>query len=332
MFVKKDIRKIPKILDEARKKASEPSVGDDPSLLTELRLSRRPAEFDGSLSVLCSRANAPALRHLVSLSMYDCEIKTLDGIGLLGSPIEESDGSDGPVSRVCPNLRELNVGRNPIRNLPNELSTLSQSLTTLWCDDCEIQGSIPSCVLEMRYLEVLRTSNNSLTTIPESLGEKLMLLKVLCLDGNKIVSVPESLAKLKNLESLMLRQNLVQSLPEGVPGVGMKSLTLLHVSSNKLKVLPKSLSKCHSLEKIYANGNVLEEIPAGIGTELLNLKTLNLSTNKISQLPADFVERFGEPIIETGICEKVCFLFGILSHCTMQAYGFYLPFITFLLF
>ena len=94
MFIKKDLRKIPHILaDAAPADEQTPRVDENAAkrvkrdVLTELKLARRKAEFQGSLSVLCQPSNAPSLQNLVSLSVYDCDIKSLDGIGLLGSTL-----------------------------------------------------------------------------------------------------------------------------------------------------------------------------------------------------------------------------------------------------
>lgn len=203
MFIKKDLRKIPRILADAT--PDNDNNNDDPAeravkrtkreTLTELRLSRRNSEFNGSLKILCQPENAPSLQHLVSLSLYDCQISSLAGIGMLASPV------DGRNS-CCPDLREFNVGRNPITTLPEELATLP--LKELWCDDCQLTGVLPEWVTNLRELETLRVSNNKITEIPVSI-RNLRNLKTLCLDGNEIVQVPSELSELCDLQTLLLR-------------------------------------------------------------------------------------------------------------------------------
>jgi Leucine-rich repeat (LRR) protein len=102
----------------------------------------------------------------------------------------------------------------------------------------------------------------------------------------------------------MRRQNKLTALPEGFPGSKQSRLTLLHVSSNSLSKLPPSLSECQSLTTLYANGNKITTIPEGI-SGLSNLVNCNLSNNEISDIPKDFLERFGDPDIDTGKCSKV---------------------------
>jgi Leucine-rich repeat (LRR) protein len=296
MFVKKDLRKIPHILADAAPCDEQAHRVDENvakrvklGILTELKLARRKAEFQGSLKVLCQPSNAPSLQNLVSLSVYDCDIKSLDGIGLLGSVV----GDGGRV--CCPALESLNVGRNPLTTLPDELTLLSQSLKELWCDDCQIQGPLPKCVMALEKLETLHLANNHVTEMSGAIA-KLQNLKSLCLDHNKIETIPKELASLKSLEVLLLRNNRITVLLD-LP----LNLKLLHVSSNMLEYLPSSLTQCTGLEQLFANSNKLNAIPSGIDT-LLNLKRLNLSNNKIAHVPDSFITRFGEPDKITGLC------------------------------
>ena len=213
MFVKKDLRKIPQILAEA--------TGDnipDEKRLKELRLARRPAEFNGSVTILCQPKYASALRDVVSLSLYDCQISNLSDIGFLGSKEEtpnkrfkEAETNQNESFRereiVCPKLSLLNLGRNPLTTLPTDLSYLHRSLTSLWLDDCEISGPMPDCIYDLVNLKTLRLSNNNITTVKGKDGlAKLGKLQVLCLDGNRIEVFPALLGdELMQLESLQLR-------------------------------------------------------------------------------------------------------------------------------
>ena len=200
MFVKKDLRKIPRILSDALQSPPENSdlneEAQKASILTELRLSRRAAEFNGSISILCNPNYTSVLRNLVKLSLYDCQISSLDNIGFLA--FRNAD------QKVCPSLQDLNIGRNPLKTLPEDLAFFEESLLNLWCDDCQLTGSIPNSVLRLNKLETLRMSNNQIDQIPDQV-DQLKNLKILCLDGNKIEHIPIQLGKMKKLESLLLR-------------------------------------------------------------------------------------------------------------------------------
>eukprot|EP00979_Chaetoceros_neogracilis_P008425 scaffold1872_cov268-Chaetoceros_neogracile.AAC.17 len=269
MFIKKDLRKIPIIFSDA-KEAYEKDPSDK---LVELRLARRPAEFkQGSIAPLCQPHYIPSLIHLQKLSLYDCQISTLEGIQFLADS--------------CPILEEMNLGRNPLKSLPSELGSM-KALKSLSLDDCEI----------------LRMSNNFITKVD---GEKLDTWKgmeVLCLDGNLIEQVPAEMQCLIKLKVLMLRKNKIKYLPYGVPGSTHMELTLFHISTNDLEALPSSIAQCPSLKMIYANSNKIVQIPLDLA-KMQSLEHCNLGNNAIIQLDDEFLERFGTPNAKDGKCTK----------------------------
>jgi len=189
MFIKKDLRKIPTILedavdcnayDEAREedengnedyddngnnKTNKHNKSNDNSNikskvkrikleepLTVLRLGRRKQEFDGTVQVLCDITHVPKLKYLQTINLYDCNINNLTGFGTMFS--------------VCsPNLTTINLGRNPLSDgIPDELSKC-QSLKHLWLDDCGLTGSLPNALLHLPNLESLRIPNNNITDL-----------------------------------------------------------------------------------------------------------------------------------------------------------------------
>jgi Leucine-rich repeat (LRR) protein len=301
MFIKKDLRKIPKILDDAVVEDEADADDDDdavdlatrstkrlkrPDSLFDLKLGRRQHEFQGTVTILCQPHYLPKLQHLQSLNLYDCDISNLDGIGMFAK---------------TPTLQVLNLGRNPLKELPESLGQL-QSLRELWLEDCGLQGDFPNCVLELPHLKLLRASNNQWTELPSTIN-KMQSLEILCLDRNQFQTLPQELGDLKNLHSLLVRHNQLKSLPEGVPSSTMP-LQLLHISSNQLTHLPDSLVECTTLTHVYANSNQLTTLPAGmekLGLE--QLERLNLSHNPLATLTPQFVAHFGTPDATTGLCE-----------------------------
>lgn len=282
MFIKKDLRKIPTILaksawaDEAETATSESTKQPQ----TELHLQRRKAEFRGSVKILCQPANAPALLHLKSISLYDCEIHDLTGVGL------------------CHNLVSLNVGRNPVKELPTADFENLSSLESLCLDDCQLEGCLPAAITCLYNLSELRIASNMITEIPDEICN-LRQLTIFGLDNNHLVALPEAVTELLNLHTLLLRSNHLSNLPENLPN--MNSLKLLHVSSNQLLALPDSLAECTFLTHIYANSNpALTQLPLNIET-LPELKHLNVSHCQIDHLNTDFYRTFGKPN-QYGVC------------------------------
>jgi Leucine-rich repeat (LRR) protein len=277
MFIKKDLRKIPEILADAANKGKEntnsSSTSDDNDnepfvLLQDLQLQRRKAEFQGSVRTLCQPSHAPFLTNLQSLSLYDCNISDLTGIGLLSS------------------LTSLSLGRNPlITSLPDEFADLQQ-LQELCLDDCSLSPDIPTPLLALSNLHELRLSNNHIERLPENFGHLLGALRILGLDHNRLTHLPNSMSNLIHLTTLLVRHNQLTSLPANFPGSSMTQLQLLHVSSNQLTSLPDCIVDCSSLTHVYANCNALVHLPMGM--ELLyNLKHLNLAHNQLHDDNAD---------------------------------------------
>lgn len=176
MFIKKDLRKIPTILDEAidcevydasiagdNKDENDSENGNDNSNgktktkrtkrlepLQVLKLGRRKQEFEGSVRVLCQPSHAPKLKYLEVLNLYDCDIHDLEGFGTM-------------FSAAAPNLETLNLGRNPLSNgIPDDFSKV-QSLKHLWLDDCKLAGAFPKALLGLTNIESLRMPNNQIS-------------------------------------------------------------------------------------------------------------------------------------------------------------------------
>lgn len=186
MFIKKDLRKIPVIFSDA----AEESKREEGKQMKDLRLARRPAEFKGSIAPLCQPDYVPSLQAITSLSLYDCQISSLDSVNFLASS--------------CSQLEELNLGRNPLKHIPEDVANFP-SLKSLWLDDCLIEGPIPTCLYALEKLEVLRISNNFITEIDEKLVAKWKNMQLLCLDGNLIESIPQAMDQLTKLQKLLLR-------------------------------------------------------------------------------------------------------------------------------
>lgn len=299
MFVKRDLRKIPEIINLSN------NNDDESDVLTELKLARRQGEFLGNLNVLCDPIYAQKFRNLTNLSLYDCGLHDLRGIGMLGD---------------CSRVQKLNLGHNDFTEIPPDFALLADTLEVLWLDDCQLHGPLPECIYQLVNLKELRMSGNQISEVragnvvdvgldeddDEDMEEDglsaLKLLEVLCLDNNNLTTIPNDIL-LPKLQSLMIRQNQISQVPE-MSMKQMPSLRVLQISSNSLNRLPSSITTCHTLEEIYVNGNALKKLPSCID-RLEKVKVLNACDNQIQVLPSGFIDRFGRPDIKTGNCSKV---------------------------
>jgi len=334
MFIKKDVRKIPQILTDATSRAVAAPPSPDPANDKE---DDSGPEFlpSSSVSLLLEPRYRPALDNLVQLSLYDCGLQTLAGI--------QQSVDSAARAALFPKLTSLDIGRNPkLTNdsLPATFHTQFPQLGQLWSDDCSFGPHIPSTLLELDKLQVVRMSGNQLEgELEDGIGIRYWkVLKVLALDGNKLSNIGRGIGKMNYLEKLHLRGNKLTSLPEEVPSRNNSNLTMLSLSSNQLSSLPASLAVVGAtLKELYLNGNQIEELPEGLAEKLVALKKLNLAHNSIGKgenvtagsqnssgandgdiamedadddgdgtqhLPQDFVNRFGMPEPLTGMCTK----------------------------
>ncbi|XP_072134355.1 leucine-rich repeat-containing protein 28 isoform X2 [Mobula birostris] len=105
-----------------------------------------------------------------------------------------------------------------------------------------------------RHLEHLYMKMNSLTTLPENLGQKLPNLIELYLHSNNIEAVPEAIGTLVKLQTLDLSNNALAIL---CPEVGqLRSLRHLRLANNRLKFLPSDLGRYPELQYVYVDNNI----------------------------------------------------------------------------
>ena len=73
-------------------------------------------------------------------------------------------------------------------------------------------SDIPSCICELKNLEMLTLSGNGISSIPSCIYE-LKNLEMLTLSGNGISSIPDEISNLVKLRKLNLSGNKLKSLP-----------------------------------------------------------------------------------------------------------------------
>ncbi|KAF9968143.1 cysteinyl-tRNA synthetase [Mortierella alpina] len=147
-----------------------------------------------------------------------------------------------------PCLEELLVDYNTNVVLNNSFKALT-SISLLKCNmtDMSLRG-VGSTLI---YLDA---SSNRLSNLAPSLFEHLLSVETLKLDNNSISSIPGTIGLLKRLKYLSVSNNLLSSLPDEVGQ--LESLLEL----NNLGELPVSVWRC-SLITLNASSNLLEYFP-----------------------------------------------------------------------
>ncbi|XP_037553530.1 leucine-rich repeat-containing protein 28 [Nematolebias whitei] len=134
----------------------------------------------------------------------------------------------------------------------------------------------------LQFLERLYMKRNSLTTLPDSLAQKLPNLVELYLHSNNIVIIPEAIGNLSRLQSLDLSNNALQLL---CPEIGrLRSLRHLRLSNNQLKCLPPEIGNLQDLETLDVAMNQLMSLPDRLH-RCLSLQNLTVDHNLLSHVP-----------------------------------------------
>lgn len=195
-------------------------------------------------------------------------------------------------------LKELSLCGNRITSLPNFASAfppLVQSLTILDLGNNRLEA-IPDSVFDLTALEKLSLNHNRLSQLPSRIAS-LSNLKYLHLAENKLSALPREIGDLNKLTTLLLADNSLQQLPNEIGLLG--ALTDLDLAKNQLTSLPETLGSLVLLQKLNLGSNALEALPEAIfgdggeASGLLELHTLILKRNKISELTSGFYRLSG---------------------------------------
>jgi Leucine-rich repeat (LRR) protein len=93
MFIKKDLRRIEEILQDKENDET-------------LKFSKRTAEFNGSIHILCYEKHVELMKNVKIMNLYDNKLVSINGIERF---------------RGLTMLQELNLGSNQLTSIPTEV-------------------------------------------------------------------------------------------------------------------------------------------------------------------------------------------------------------------
>lgn len=145
-------------------------------------------------------------------------------------------------------------------------------------------SSIPNHLFQEQWDSVLHLDarDNLFTCLDSFPISKLKNLLTLDLRNNSIESVIENIGDLKNLTSLKLDNNLISALPISLKK--LSNLEILSLSNNRLPFISSSIFELKTLKTLIFSENKVKYLPPTIG-ELANLQVLYMHKNHFYQLP-----------------------------------------------
>ncbi len=178
---------------------------------------------------------------------------------------------------------ELDLSENELNGtIPSELGSLTY-LEELNLSQNQLSGTIPSELGNLTNLTALSLFSNRLSGgIPSELGNLSNLELLALFENNLRGTIPTELAELDNLRWLMLSGNqLSGSIPSELSK--LTNLGWLYLSDNRLGgTIPTELGNLTNLERLFLWGNQLRgTIPSKLGN-LTDLTMLALSDNQLS--------------------------------------------------
>eukprot|EP00124_Ichthyophonus_hoferi_P003498 Ihof_evm2s306 gene=Ihof_evmTU2s306 len=133
------------------------------------------------------------------------------------------------------------------------------------------------------HLWVLDLGSNLLSEFP-NLSSCLHLITI-DLSSNQITTINDAaVASVKSVKTLKLQYNQLRFLPDSIGW--LLKLQRFYVHCNQLTSLPSTISNMIALQELNVSENHLTSVPDDLCVNMPNLKTLDLSFNKITTCPS----------------------------------------------
>ncbi|KIC01528.1 hypothetical protein OA88_13555 [Flavobacterium sp. JRM] len=206
-----------------------------------------------------------------------------------GINLNNTNNISGAIPASFGNLKYLKsfslYGGNYGKDLnTTDLSSLSEleSLETLDLRYTKLKGNIPASWSKLKKLKTLYLSNNTITGLPDELGE-IENLVTLDLSSNLIKTIPVSIGNLSYLVTLNLASNQIEVLIKEFEG--LNALKTLDLSSNKISNIVALLKSTVSLELNSQSISLENFLYSGTDVKIDNIPnivTYNKSKNDFS--------------------------------------------------
>ena len=153
--------------------------------------------------------------------------------------------------------------------------------------------SLPAEIGNLTKLEQLFIANSEIETLPEELANLTSCTDVEIYNCPKMVEFPMVLAKMPELITLNVGNNLQWSSEEILKGLkalatgpSREKVQILYMNSNNLEVIPKEIKNMKKLGMMDFSSNKIHTIEEAWGNDIKPVQ-LHLSHNQLSSFPVD---------------------------------------------
>lgn len=204
----------------------------------------------------------------------------------------------GDIEPICwlTNLVHLSLYWNQLKELPDCIGNLV-NLTKLGVGSNRLEVLTDSIVKLDKLVELNLGSNQYLRKLPRLFGN-LKRLKVLKLNDCKGIVLPESFGKLFNLVDLNLKSVDFEFgiIPKVISN--LYNLKILTLSYNSIVVIPDWIGDLTNLVQLTISNNRITTLPLESLKNLVNLKTLKVGGNRISdEEEEEAIHLFGKDVV-----------------------------------
>lgn len=153
--------------------------------------------------------------------------------------------------------------------------------------------SLPTEIGNLTKLEQLFIANSEIETLPEELANLTSCTDVEIYNCPKMVEFPMVLAKMPELITLNVGNNLQWSSEEILKGLkalatgpSREKVQILYMNSNNLEIIPKEIKNMKKLGMMDFSSNKIHTIEEAWGNDIKPVQ-LHLSHNQLSSFPVD---------------------------------------------
>lgn len=188
-------------------------------------------------------------------------------------------------------IQLINMSSNSLRAIPQTLFPGYDRVHLIDLDFSknDIATLHPNTFSDLRFLQTLDLSRNSLQDLNEQMMAGMRSLRKLYLHHNDLLNIqPRTFKDLVNLDVLDLSDNNLQTFSNDVFGGELPKLRKLFLKSNSITVLqPRSFMYTPNVDYLSLAYNELRRMGADLFEPLAKLRKLHFQHNQIEDLPGD---------------------------------------------